>query len=216
MICCASLVLTLAAAPADTTPAFAAQVAGAVAAQWGVAPEQVRLEWGRMPAGAGDSTASVQLRGTGADGWFVALVTGATGTTAVRVRAGTEAVMPVAARALPVRHVVTEEDLGWTARIAWGAPIADTLPNPVGSLVKRALAAGEPLVAPAVGAAPLVQAGQPLVLVWQSGAVEVEMAAVALGTAGLGETVRAKGPGGERLKGTMIAPGRASTLGARP
>jgi flagella basal body P-ring formation protein FlgA len=74
--------------------------------------------------------------------------------------------------------------------------------------VRRGLATGEALARPAVAPPLLVEAGEPVRLVWGAGAVQVSVVGIALNRARQGESVRARVEGrSDRLVGTATATG---------
>lgn len=192
--------------------ALATRVAARIADEWRVAPEQVRLEWGRATGGAPADDAPFRLLGRGDAGWFVVVFAPAdSAALAVRVRAGVECPVAVATRALAGGATLADGDLREEVRVHWGAPPATALVAPApGWEVRRALRAGDVVAPPAVVAPPLVLAGEPVRLEWQSGAVQVSVVGIALNSARAGETVRARlEERPARLTGTVTAPGTA-------
>jgi flagella basal body P-ring formation protein FlgA len=202
-----------AAAPGATLPAaLAERVAARIAAEWGVPAPAVALEWGLVPEGVPAATeATFRLAGRGTDGRW-AVVFGLDGrTTAVRLRAGVVGDVPVAARTLTAGSRLAAADIAVARRCRWGPPrpMSEGTPGP-GWLVRRALAAGEPLEPPAVTAPPWAVAGQPLTMTWNRGGVSVSRLGTALHAAGASEPVRARVAGGARpVAGRMAAPGVA-------
>ena len=205
--------LLLSAGAAPVSRPLAARVAARIADSWRVPVEQVRLAWGRSSARVppADDT-SFRLLGHGEDGWFVVVFDPAASTAmAVRVRAGIERPVMVAARSLPAGSRLADGDLREEMRVHWGVPGADSVlaPGP-GWEVRRTLTAGEVVGAPAVAPPPLVFAGQPVKMEWQRGGVEVSVMGIALNNARRGETVRARlEERPARLTGTVVAPGTA-------
>ncbi len=202
------LVLLPAALVAQAVPApVEARVVAAVAQAWRVEPETVRLAWGRI-AGQVAEDAELRLVGRGTDGWFAVVFTPGGG--AGRVRAGIATRGPVAARPLPVGTRLTDEDVKSEERIEWGPPTPDGPWPAAGWLVRRALAAGEPVGPPAVVAPPVVAAGDPVRLTWRQGSVAVSLDGVALHAAGLGQPLRVRIEGRpSRLEATVTGPGAA-------
>ena len=194
--------------------ALAARVQEAVAAQWQLPPSAVQLAWGTVPAWrAHDVDAPLRLGPIGRDGWLVVtLEPVGLAPRAVRVRAGAEAPAPVAARALAVGTTLTAADIRWESPVQWGAPEVTTSPVDVGWEVRRALRAGEPLRGVAVAPPTGVTSGAPLRVVWARNGVEIEMEAVALTAARVGEKVQARTSTG-RVMARMTAPGIARIEG---
>jgi len=208
-----SLLLTGRAGDLPFARALVTRVATRIAETWKVPVGQVRLMWGRStgtPAFADD--VPFRILGRGEDGWFVVVFDPAeTGATAVRVRAGVERVVMVATRSLPAGSRLAQGDVREETRVHWGIPSPDSAALPgTGWEVRRALAAGEVVAAPAVSAPALVVAGQPVRLEWQRGGVQVSVVGIALNSARRGETVRARlEERPARLTGTVTAPGTA-------
>ncbi|NOT08728.1 MAG: flagellar basal body P-ring formation protein FlgA, partial [Gemmatimonadales bacterium] len=187
-----SFASTLLIAAADTAPPppVAAQIAALVASAWHLPVERVRLAFGQLPPAAIPESAQVRLVGRGADGWFVAVTTGEK-PVAVRVRAGVDDSVMVAAAPLAPGHHLAPSDIRRELRVRWGPPVSGAPVVSVGWQVRRALAAGEALLPPMVAPPTLVHAGAPVRFVWRHGTVEVEVSATALHDAALGSVVRA-------------------------
>jgi flagella basal body P-ring formation protein FlgA len=200
--------------PADTAPpeVVVDRVRALVADAWQADPEELVLEWGRLPTMPPDAVvAPLRLGGTGRDGWFVVTITPEAGrAVAMSVRVGARRMRPVAARAVRVGTTLTAEDVTWAERIAWGPPAAsDEVPvEPLGWEVRRGLVTGDLLVEPLIRAPQLVSAGDPVTFVWQRGTVRMERVAAVQNSARLGELVRAQ-VGPTRLVGRVVAPGVA-------
>ena len=207
------LLLTVRAGEAPVSRGLAARVAARIADSWRVPVGQVRLLWGHS-SGAGSPADETTFRvlGRGEDGWFVVVFDpAASAAVAVRVRAGVERPVMVASRSLPAGSRLTDGDLREEMRVHWGVPASDSVLAPAaGWEVRRLLAAGEVVAAPAVAAPPLVFAGQPVRMEWQRGGVEVSVMGIALNSAHRGETVHARlEERPARLTGTVVAPGTA-------
>jgi flagella basal body P-ring formation protein FlgA len=189
--------------------AVTARVADSLAARWSVSPADVRIEWGYVVA-APDSATPFRLVGRGDDGMLVAVFDDTATPVAVRLRAGTSAVTPVAARDLASGVALTADDIVLAPSERWGPPKTDTVAVDAGWVTRRALRRGEPLTPPAIGAPILVRPGDPVQVEWRQGAVAVAMSGVAQNAAALGETVHVRLPGrsGQRTA-TMTAPGLA-------
>ncbi len=201
--------------PAPAVPAaLATRVQAAVAEQWQLAPSAVQLAWGALPAWrARDLEAPMRLGPVGRDGWLVVTLE-PTGVAprAVRVRVGAAAPAPVAARALAIGTTLTAADIRWETPVRWGPPEATMSRVDVGWEVRRALRAGEPLRGVAIAAPAGVSSGAPLRIVWARNGVEIEMDAVALTAARVGESVQARTTTG-RVMARMTAPGIARIEG---
>lgn len=217
MISSAELLLTLVAglpAPtADTVPPLPVSraVREALAQQLGADPEELVLEWGRLPAWAADTGAvTVRLGPVGKGGWLVATVRrGEAGPVAVRVRGGVVSRLPVASRPLGRGHIIADTDVTWDRAVAWGSAnhsLQDELP--IGWEVRRAVATGESLDQSMLQSPRVIAAGDKVAFVWQRGAVRLERVATAIASARLGESVRARA-GDARLTGRATGPGEA-------
>ena len=201
--------------PAPAVPAaLATRVQAAVAEQWQLAPSAVQLAWGALPAWrASDLEAPLRLGPIGRDGWLVVtLEPSGAAPRAVRVRAGAAAPLPVAARALTAGVTLTDADIRWESPVQWGPPEATASLVDVGWEVRRTLRAGDALRGVAVAAPSGVASGAPLRIVWARNGVEIEMDAVALTAARVGEKVQARTTTG-RVMARMTAPGIARIEG---
>lgn len=216
----ALLIAALAAPMAVGSPAppgLCDRVAGEIAARWQVPAERIVLEWGRLPAGPLEVGPTPRLSGRGVDGWFVVQLGQGEATSAVRVRAGVRDTAVVAARALASGERLVLADVRCELRPRWGPPAASTSPRPgPGWEVRRPLAAGEEITWPSAVAPPVIAAGAPVEMVWTRGSVRVSVTGIALHAARLGETVRVRLEGQQRV-GTAVGPGLASlTRGEKP
>jgi flagella basal body P-ring formation protein FlgA len=205
------LQLGVAAPPAATVPDSAAACVSAwLAREWGVSERAVRLEWGRLPGALPGGTLPFRVSGRGVAGWLVVVFDpSGRDAVAVRLRAGVEDTVMVAARPLAAGTLLDAADLRPEPRVRWGPPTppSGSRPGP-GWEVRRALATGEALACPAVAPPTLVVAGEPVRLVWAEGAVQVSVVGTALNRARQGESVRARVEGRPgRLVGTATAPG---------
>ncbi|MDZ4257305.1 MAG: flagellar basal body P-ring formation chaperone FlgA [Gemmatimonadales bacterium] len=214
MISSASLLTIIALlAPADTTvpPAISSAVRAMVAERWAVPPDEVELAWGRVPElDSAVASAPPRLTGGGREGWHVVILDPpGLRPLALTVRAGSRRRVPVAARALAAGSSLTADDISHEQRIVWGAPDSAEVPAATeGWDVRRAVAAGEVLRAPAVQPQRLVAPGDHVVFVWNRGALQMERTGVARGSARLGERIHAVS-GNVHLAGTVIGPKRA-------
>ncbi len=208
-----SLLLSARSGDAPVSRALAARVASRLAESWRVPVEEVRLAWGRATEIASmPDDVPFRILGRGEDGWFVVVFDPAeTGAAAVRVRAGVERTVMVATRSLPAGSRLADGDLREEVRVRWGVPGPDTTARPgTGWDVRRLLRAGEVVLPPAVTAPPIVLAGQPVKLQWESGGVRVSVVGIALNSARAGEMVRARlEERPARLTATATAPGVA-------
>jgi flagella basal body P-ring formation protein FlgA len=190
----------------------AARVGAWLAGEWGVPERAVRLEWGRLPGALPGGDVPFRVSGRGVGGWLVVVFDPSRrDAVALPLRAGFEDTVLVAARPLAAGTRLAASDLRSEPRVCWGppAPPSGSRPGP-GWEVRRALAAGEALARPAVVPPTLVEAGEPVRLVWGGGAVQVSVVGIALNRARQGELVRARVEGRSgRLVGTATATGTA-------
>jgi flagella basal body P-ring formation protein FlgA len=206
------LLALLAPAPATVPDSAAACVRTWLAHEWGVPEGAVHLEWGRLSVGLPGKALPFRVTGRGVAGWLVVVFEPpGLDAVAVRLRAGVEDTTLVAARPLAVGTRLDPADVRPESRVRWGppAPLSGSRPGP-GWEVRRALATGEVLARPAVAPPLLVEAGEPVRLVWAGGTVRVSVVGVALNRARQGELVRARVEGrSDRLVGTAVAAGTA-------
>jgi len=124
---------------------------------------------------------------------------------AISVRAGVLDTVMVATHPLRVGTAICPGDIRPQAVVSWGRP-ASCRAAP-GWEVLRSLAAGEIVAWPAAAAPLLVERGEPVRFEWMRGGVRITVAAVALHSARLGESVRARVPGRrETLVGIVTGP----------
>ncbi|NNM34629.1 MAG: flagellar basal body P-ring formation protein FlgA [Gemmatimonadetes bacterium] len=194
----------------DTTdlpvsPRVARDVQWEVARRWGIDPDRVHLEFGRVSGSAPDRVASVRLLGTGTKGHWVALLSPADPSltpTRVRLRAGVERAEPVATRNLERGASLSVGDIGHDFVVAWGAPKGSAAQSvQPGWIVHRSITAGEPLREPAVAPPDAVTSGERIEVLWRRGAVSVSLAGVALGSGPVGSEVRVRTESGRELRG---------------
>jgi flagella basal body P-ring formation protein FlgA len=211
------LLLTGRGADAPISRGLTSRVVGRIADEWKVPVEHVRVTWGRSTSAfAPTDDVPFRVLGRGDAGWFVVVFDPAgSAATAVRVRAGVERLVMVAARPLRAGTKLAEDDMREETRVHWGVPEADSTNVPaVGWEVRSALRAGEVVAPPAVAPPPLVIAGQPVRLEWERGGVQLSVVGIALNSARRGETVRARlEERPARLTGTVTAPGTAALAG---
>jgi flagella basal body P-ring formation protein FlgA len=199
-------------APAALPDSVVASVSTWLAREWGVSERAVRLEWGRLPNALPGGDLPFRITGRGVAGWLVVVFDpSGRDAVAVRLRAGVEDTVLVAARPLAAGTRLDPADLRPESRVCWGPPASpsESRPGP-GWEVRRALAAGEVLARPAVAPPMFVVAGEPVRFVWAGGAVQVSLVGIALNRARQGELVRARVEGrSDRLVGTATAMGTA-------
>jgi flagella basal body P-ring formation protein FlgA len=180
-----------------------------VAARWGVAVAQVHVEWS-SPEDAATlaQDAGFRMIGGGSDGvWFID-VDGAEGrATRLRMRAGSDAVLPVAARDLERGTTLTDADIARESTVQWGAPARQDHAVEAGWVTRRRIARGETLAEPGVTAPNAVEAGDNVRIVYAHGPIELVLAGRAAGSGALGEKIAVRADTGRRLEGVIVAPG---------
>jgi flagella basal body P-ring formation protein FlgA len=208
-----ALVVLLAAPVAAQVPApLRLRVQREVARTWGTDTAGLVLRFGSgAPADRGDSTV-IRLLGRGDGGWF-AVTFEAAGhpPAALRLRAGTATERIVASRPLRVGARLAEGDLRSEPTVRWGPPDESPTVTPtVGWVVRRVLAAGDPMDPSRVSAPPAVTSGDPMRLWWREGSVAVALEGTALNDAPVGGRVRVRTSQRARvLVGTVSAAGEA-------
>jgi flagella basal body P-ring formation protein FlgA len=156
--------------------------------------------------------------GGGADGVWYVDVDGAEGRAArLRLRAGTEAVVPVAAHDLERGVTLTAHDIALQPTVAWGPPGRGEDEVAPGWVTRRRIARGEPLVTPGVALPDAVKPGDDVRIVYVSGPVELVVMGRAAGSGAIGERVAVRAETGRRLEGVIVAPGtvKVDSGGAR-
>ncbi len=180
----------------DISPRLAARVAAQVARTWGVDATGLVMSWGTGSLAGVPDTAEFHLLGRGDGGWFaVTFETENRQQVAVRLRAGIAGRRLVAARALRVGMRLVEGDIREEPYLQWGPPIQESFAPAPGWVVRRILTPGDPLDGSRVAPPPLVEAGQPVRLLWNEGNVSIALEGVALHAAAMGETVRIRTSG---------------------
>jgi flagella basal body P-ring formation protein FlgA len=76
----------------------------------------------------------------------------------------------------------------------------------VGWTTRRVIAAGEPLLPPAVSPPDLVKAGDAVEAVWRGRTIQLRVKGTAAGSAALGERVLVRVDARRRLEGVVIGP----------
>jgi flagella basal body P-ring formation protein FlgA len=208
--------LQASAAPASDSmgvdPLLESRVAARIAQEWSVPPESIHLQWSD-PAGASASpVADIRVVGRGSEGWFAVAVdpTGA-GATALRVRAGVNDTVFVAARPLSLGSRLREGDLRKEVRLRWGPPRSRTAETAApGWEIRRPLGAGDVVAWPAAIAPSVIAAGESVRLEWTRGLVRISVEGAALHAARLGEMVRVRVAGRrDPMTGQVTSPGTA-------
>lgn len=188
------------------------RVAETIARAWQVPSATIQLEWGHVPSAYPiDAAATFRLLGQGADGNFVIAFELPGGhQSAVKVRAGVLDSVLIATRPLPTGTRLGLRDVTLSTRLHWGPPqVADEQPGP-GWIVKHSLAMGALIAAPAVAPPPMIAAGEPVKLQWESGPVTVAVTGVAVNEAGMGQLVQVRTTGRAGLvRGIVTGPGTA-------
>ena len=122
---------------------------------------------------------------------------------------GIDRSVPVAARPLPRGASLTAAD--WqilTVTVRQSLRTAAAAES--GWVTRRFVAAGEPLIEPAVGPPALVTAGQPVTYVAGSDGVHLTIRGTAATAGSLGQLVWVRVDAGRRLRGLVTAPGIVS------
>ena len=206
----------------DTTdcpvsPRVARDIQWEVARRWGIDPDRVHLEFGRISGSAPERVASVRLLGTGTNGHWVALLSPADPSvtpTRVRLRAGVQRAEPVATRDLERGAALSVADIGHDAVVIWGAPKGQAHVVEPGWVVHRSIRAGEALKEPGVAPPDAVSSGDRIEVLWRRGAVSVSLAGVALGSGPVGTEVRVRTESGRELRG--VAQGEGVVMVGNP
>jgi len=197
-----------AAAPPDS--AWAARIADAIAARRGVPAAALTLAWGPLPDGGLSADGTLRLLG-GADGWFVVAIDGGGRAASLRVRAGVDDTVCVAARDLARGTMLAAGDTRLERHVRWASrATADARPG-AGWELRRAVTAGTVLTPPAAVPPAMVRAGDRIEVWWTRGRVSLRLDGTALHAARLGEPVRVRVDGRPRpLTAVVEAAGRAA------
>lgn len=119
-------------------------------------------------------------------------------------QAADEAVVPVAARDLDRGEVLTRADVAFAP--AGDRRTSGVVERPVGWVTRRVVAAGEVLRAPTIARPDAVRSGDPVLLVWRDGGVELRIRGKAMGSAALGERITVHVDGRRRFEGVVESP----------
>jgi flagella basal body P-ring formation protein FlgA len=180
------------------------------ARQLQAAPEQVVIEWRSLPTSA--HPVALHLTGPDAAGiWTIAsdLVDVVTGWTA-RFRLGLEVPAPVAARRLPRGTVLNDSDIIVARVVNWGPVHTSPTSVRAGWITRRVIRPHEPLREPAVAPAPLVGAGQPVLLVRDTQGLRLTVTGVATHAASLGETIAVRLGPKRLITAVVTGPGQVT------
>jgi flagella basal body P-ring formation protein FlgA len=199
--------------PAGDVPAgFAARVAVEIGRTWDVSAEELVLSFGTGSLAGVPDSSPFRLLGAGENGWFALVAEPAGGRPiAVRLRAGRSITRQVATRALRTGVRLAAGDIREESFLMWGPPPANHMALAgEGWVVRRALGSGTPLDPAHVAPPPLVEAGQPVRIIWYEGAVSIALQGTAMNDAAMGESVRVR-TGGRTgvIRGLVTASGEA-------
>ena len=122
---------------------------------------------------------------------------------------GVERTVPVALRALPRGTALTASDFERTATVVRPA-LRNAAAAESGWVTRRAVAAGEALVEPAVGPPALVASGQPVTFVADHAGVRLSIRGTAASSGALGDHIWVRLDAGRRLRGVVSAPSTVS------
>jgi flagella basal body P-ring formation protein FlgA len=129
---------------------------------------------------------------------------------------GVERTVPVAARALPRGATITPADYTIATTVVRPA-LRTAAAGDSGWVTRRPVAAGEPLVEPAVGPPALVTSGQAVTFVAEQSGIRLAIRGTAATAGSLGDHVWVRMDSGRRLRGIITAPAtvRADTTALR-
>ena len=122
---------------------------------------------------------------------------------------GIERTVPVAARALPRGATLSSADYSVVATVVRPA-LRTAAAAEAGWVTRRPVAAGEPLVEPAVGPPSLVTSGQPVTFVSDHAGIRLAIRGTAASAGALGDRVWVRVEAGRRLRGIVTAPATVS------
>lgn len=182
-------------------------VARAIAAQWRVEPERVRLSW----LDGGDSldlASPLSVRpadGVRGERW---LVTFRANEKPRLVRAGVATIETHAAHDIARGTTLGTADIVVDTLVHWGAPTESAQPGVEGWVARSAIVAGALLRAPAVAPPPAVHAGDTVQVVWRGAGVVASARGRAGATAAEGEAVPVRLDNGRRIEGRAMGRGR--------
>jgi flagella basal body P-ring formation protein FlgA len=118
---------------------------------------------------------------------------------------GVERTVPVAARALPRGASLSSSDYTMIAAVVRPS-LRNAAAAESGWVTRRPVAAGEPLVEPAVGPPALVASGQAVSFVAEHAGIRLSIRGTAATSGALGDRVWVRVDAGRRLRGIVTAP----------
>jgi flagella basal body P-ring formation protein FlgA len=186
---------------------FAARVAEAVAARWGVPAADVRVALASDRSSWPNDSAGFRLLGTASDGRWTLAVEGDSAVIRLLVRAGIELVQPVAARDLARGETLQADDITLRPALVWGPPQKEDARAAAGWTTRRRLTRGELLRAPAVAPPLAIRPGDEVRIVYVRDGISIALAGRAAGQAGIGERIAVRTQTGKRLEGIAEAAG---------
>ena len=132
------------------------------------------------------------------------------------VSLGVERTVPVAARALPRGATISPADYQIISTVVRPA-LRLAAAGDSGWVTRRPVAAGEPLIEPAVGPPALVTSGQAVTFVAEQAGIRLAIRGTAATGGALGDHVWVRMDSGRRLRGIITAPAtvRADTTALR-
>lgn len=190
------------------------QIKEMIGRRWRVPLGDVHLRWGAAPEGYEvNANAHFRLVGEGSDGWFAVIFRNpGTPGAAIRLRAGVNYRMPVAARRLFAGRVVGDEDIVFQ-RVTYCGPPAPGMRRVVepGWRVMKDIDPGAQLSPPIVLPQRVITSGDTVRLQWKRGVITVALQGIAVHDAAMGEriTVSLRGGRGES-SGIVTGPGKAA------
>lgn len=182
-------------------------VARAIAAEWRVEPERVRLSWidGGDSLELGNPLSVRPADGARGERW---LVTFRASGKARLVRAGVSIIETRAARDIARGTTLRAADIVVDTLVRWGAPAAPAEPGVEGWVARGAIVAGALLRAPAVAPPVAVRAGDTVQVVWRGAGVVASARGRAGATVSEGEAVPVRLDNGRRIEGRAVGGGR--------
>jgi len=187
--------------------AAAPGVARAIAAQWGVEPERIRLSWidGGDAVERRDPASVRPADGVRGERWLVSF---AAGEKARIARAGVSVIEARAARDIARGSTLAAGDIVADTLVRWGAPVEYAEPAAEGWVARSTIMAGALLRAPAVAPPAAVHAGDTVQVVWRGTGVVASARGRAGATVARGEAVPVRLDNGRRIEGRAVGDGR--------